>query len=67
MKRTLLLASVAMLTLAYTAAVQAQEPVATPADLTTAVEAAKKAGRPTVLLGFANRRGQTGVVPVKVN
>jgi serine protease Do len=43
------------------------KPVATPADLTTAVEAAKKAGRPTVLLGFANRRGQTGVVPVKVN
>ena len=43
------------------------KPVATPTDLTTAVEAAKKAGRPTVLLGFANRRGQTGVVPVKVN
>jgi hypothetical protein len=35
--------------------------------VTTAVEAAKKAGRPTVLLGFANRRGQTGVVPVKID
>ncbi len=43
------------------------KPVSSASDVTAAVEAAKKAGRPTVLLGFANRRGQTGVVPVKVD
>ncbi len=42
------------------------KPIGSPSEVTAAVEAAKKAGRPTILLGFANRRGQTGVVPVKV-
>ncbi|MDP1632813.1 MAG: Do family serine endopeptidase [Caulobacter sp.] len=36
-------------------------------EVSDAVDAAKKAGRPTVLLGFANRRGQTGYVPVKID
>jgi serine protease Do len=40
--------------------------VTSPAEIAAAVEAAKKAGRPTVLLGFSNRRGQTGYVPVKI-
>jgi len=43
------------------------KPISSASELTAAVEAAKKAGRPTVLLGFANRRGQTGVVPVKID
>jgi serine protease Do len=40
--------------------------VTSPADIVAAVEAAKKAGRPTVLLGFADSRGRTGYVPVKI-
>jgi len=40
--------------------------VSSPSEVAAAVAAAKAAGRPTVLLGFSNRRGQTGYVPVKI-
>ncbi|ATQ42153.1 Do family serine endopeptidase [Caulobacter mirabilis] len=41
--------------------------ITSPGELSTAVDAAKKAGRPTVLLGLADRRGQTALVPVKID